>query len=87
MIKMRPEAVLFVCVVMAGGAVGEWSGEQSRALLEWIRELGGGVDGISFQSIPGMGMGAVTTRDLEVCPVVALPGMDGLSLSTSQVQS
>ena len=40
--------------------------EQTEALLKWIEELGGGVDGISLQSIPGMGMGVVTTRDLEV---------------------
>lgn len=44
-----------------GGAV-----EQNKALLEWIRDLGGEVDGVSLQSIPGMGMGLVSTRDLEV---------------------
>lgn len=69
---MSAEAVLVVLVVLAGGAVGEWSGEQTEALLEWIGKLGGGVDGISFKSIPGMGMGAVTTRDLEVIPYLCL---------------
>ena len=63
---MSGEVVLLVLVVLAGGVVGGWSEEQTEALLEWIEELGGGVDGISFKSIPSMGMGAVATRDLEV---------------------
>ena len=58
--------LLLVAVVLAVRRAGGASVEQTEALLEWIRDLGGGVDGISFQPIPGMGMGAVATRDLEV---------------------
>ena len=55
--------------VLAAVAPAELRVEQEKnfeALVEWIRELGGGVEGISFQSIPGMGIGAVATEDLEV---------------------
>lgn len=60
------KALLLLLVVLVGWAAGEPSVEQIEALLEWIRDLGGGVDGIRFQSVLGMGMGAVATRDLEV---------------------
>ena len=53
--------VVLVWLETGGGRV-----EQTEALLEWIGDLGGGVEGIVFKPIPGMGMGAVATRDLEV---------------------
>ena len=56
--------VAVVVLELAGLA---WGGvEQTQALLEWIEDLGGGVHGVGLQSIPGMGMGVVTTMDLEV---------------------
>ena len=59
-------ALLLLGLVLAVRRAGGASVEQTEALLEWIKDLGGEVDGISLQSIPGMGMGVVTTRDLEV---------------------
>lgn len=58
--------VLFLGLVLAGLRTGGAGLERNEALLEWVGDLGGGVDGISFRPIPGMGMGAITTRDLEV---------------------
>ena len=58
--------------VLAAVAPAELRVEQEKsfeALVEWVRELGGGVEGIRFQSIPGMGIGAVATEDLEVTTV------------------
>ena len=63
---MMSTALLLLGLVLAVRRAGGASVEQTEALLEWIEDLGGGVDGISLQSIPGMGMGVVTTRDLEV---------------------
>ena len=59
-------ALLLLGLVLAVRRAGGASVEQTEALLEWIKDLGGGVDGISLQPIPGMGMGVVTARDLEV---------------------
>ena len=64
MVVAVQQLLLLVVVWLAGltdGGPGETEG-----LLEWIRELGGGVEGVGFQSIPGMGMGVVSTRNLEV---------------------
>lgn len=57
---------LLLLVLLAGLRPGHQGVEQNEALLEWIQDLGGGVEGISLQSIPRMGTGVVSTRDLEV---------------------
>ena len=59
--------VNWLCVVVLGLA-GPTAGrlDRTQALLDWIEDLGGGVYDVRFQSVPGMGIGLVTTKELEV---------------------
>ena len=60
-------ALLSLAVVLLVGLGNGGAGvERNEALLDWIRDLGGGVHGVRLQSIPGMGTGVVATRNLEV---------------------
>ena len=63
---MKAVLVLLVVLDLFAGWASAASWKQTEDLLEWIRDLGGGVEGVIFQSIPGMGMGVVANRDLEV---------------------
>ena len=53
-------------LVLAGARPGEQGPERNEDLLKWIRSLGGYVEGVSLQPIPGMGLGMVAARNLEV---------------------
>ena len=64
------------CVVLLVLVIGlaradnlEFGAEQDKyqTLLDWIRDLGGGIHGASPQAVPGMGMGMVADVNLQVC--------------------
>ena len=57
---------LWLLVVVVCLEPGLPDSDWNAALLEWIQDMGGGAHGISLQPIPGMGMGVVSAKDLEV---------------------
>ncbi len=76
-LRLKVRVVVAVLLLVgAAGARSEWGEAEResdqdwyRALVEWIQDFGGeGLvkNRVAIENVPGMGMGLVTTTDLEV---------------------
>lgn len=59
--------LLLVLEFVVRWSIATASWKHTEALLEWIEDLGGGIEGVGLMPISGMGMGVFSISDLEVC--------------------